>query len=306
MDRRITRQLVERARGQQGLLRAADVDEVDPARSLDELVRSGNWQEVLPGVVAPAAVEVTAPLLESAAMLWAPQSRLSHESAARRSGFWVPDADSASIITPFADPRRSMRGVTVSRTRQYPQTHMTDQFHRWTMPARTLVDLAARLTRRQLEATLLSAVRKKVVSADEVRLEAQQLRKRSTTQLVFEVVALWTAERESFLEDVLFGDVKAVVTERVERQYVVQRRDGRVQARLDVAVPELLLDFEADGLFFHSTDDQIAADQKRDRALFTRGWHTARFREGVLDNRAAVRAEIRAIVERRRQDRRAA
>jgi very-short-patch-repair endonuclease len=121
-----------------------------------------------------------------------------------------------------------------------------------------------------------------------------------------ELLELWTPERETLLEDRLHGHVCAVVTERVERQFVIERRNGSVRARIDVAIPELRLAFEADGLFFHSTDEQIAADQHRDRDLMKRGWLTARFREGVLDDGARVRADVRAIVERRRQDRRAA
>ena len=303
MDRRITKALVAVARTQHGLLQQQDIHRVDPGRALGELVRSGNWQEVLPGVVAPAAVEVTSTLVESAAMLWVPNSLLSHESAATRNEIWVPESATGSIVIPAPSKKRTRADLHVSRSSQFPDRHRTDDFHRWTLPARTLVDLADRLTRRQLEAALLSAIRKEACSAEEVRVQAEILKKRPTTQLVFEVVALWTAERESFLEDLLYGDVCAVATETVERQWVVKRRDGSVHARLDVAIPELLLDFEADGWFFHSTDDQIKADQKRDRGLFTGyGWHTTRFREGPLDDRMAVRAEIRAILERRRRD----
>src|SRR5690349_6009529 len=125
MDRRITRQLVQRAREQHGLLQAADVDAVDPGRSLAELVRTCAWQEVLPGVVAPAAVEITTDLLESAAMLWVPTSQLSHQSAARRSGFWVPDDDAASISVPFESTARDRDGIRVSRTRQLPAQPQT-------------------------------------------------------------------------------------------------------------------------------------------------------------------------------------
>ena len=306
MDRRTTNALVAKARTQHGLLHADTIGQVDPTRTVDELTRSGNWQEVLPGVVAPAALEPTTELLESAAMLWAPDGALALHSAARRSGFWVPDSDLAWLTTPFTSGLRSRAGLDVFRSRRFPEDLASDGFHRWTLPERTLVDLASQLTRKQLEAVLLSAVRKKATTAEAVRLVAETLRKRPSVALVMEVVALWTAERESFLEGVLYDDACAVVPERVERQWKIRRRDGSVEVRFDVAIPELMLAFEADGLLFHSTDEQIAADQDRDRRYFKRGWHTIRFREGVLDNRAKVRQDIREIAARRREDRRAA
>lgn len=300
MDRRVTKALMARARQQHGLLDAADVTAVDSGRTVGDLVRSGIWQQVLPGVVAPAGVEVTRELLEAAGMLWIPRSMLSHESAARRHGFWVPDNEHACLTTPYADTRRSRGLVQISRTRSYPKLQLRSGLIRYALADRTVVDLAERLTRRQLEAVLLSAIRRGCTTADEVRLVAAELNRRPSVRLVMDVVALWTAERESLLEDRLHDDVCYVVpAHEVVRQLVVANRDGSELARLDVAVPRLKLAFEADGLLFHSTDAQIAADQSRDRSMFTRGWHTTRFREGVLDDRAAVRREIREIVDRR-------
>jgi len=88
----------------------------------------------------------------------------------------------------------------------------------------------------------------------------------------------------------------------VKRQVTVPDTAGRPVARLDIAAPELRLAFEADGLLFHSTDAQLAADQRRDRALLARGWTVVRFREGPLDDRSAVRADLAAIVARRSRD----
>jgi very-short-patch-repair endonuclease len=135
---------------------------------------------------------------------------------------------------------------------------------------------------------------------------ADRLRGRKGVAKARAVAALWSPERESLLEDQLFADVVSVVGSGVVRQLEVPGRAGSVQARLDVAVPELRLAFEADGLHFHSTDAQIAADQQRDRLLLALGWLVVRFREGALDNTLGVRREISAVVERRRRDLRAA
>ena len=162
------------------------------------------------------------------------------------------------------------------------------------------------LSRKQLEAVLLSAVRQGVVTAAAVLAHADHLRGRKGVRLVRDVVELWTPQRESLLEDRLFEDVRSVAGVEAVRQLPVLRPGGPLVARVDVALPELRLAFEADGLHFHSTDVQIAADQKRDRLLLALGWLTVRFREGVLDDRPAVRREITAVVDRRRRDLRAA
>jgi very-short-patch-repair endonuclease len=101
----------------------------------------------------------------------------------------------------------------------------------------------------------------------------------------------------------LYADVVAVAGGfAVERQFVVRSAAGDFLGRTDVAIPELRAAFEADGLFFHSTDEQIRSDQLRDRRFMTAGWQTARFREGPLGDRRAVRRDIAAIIAARRRE----
>jgi very-short-patch-repair endonuclease len=307
MSRATDKLLVARARAQHGLLGEADAIRLTVRDdALSHLVSGGLWQEVLQGVLAPAAVDVSRELVERAAMLWIPRCSLSHYSAARREGIWVPDNDQAWVTAEFDCARRSQATIKVFRSRQFPLDFRTDGFHRWTPPARTVVDLASVLTRKQLDAVLLSAIRLDKTTAPDVDDAAAGLRGRKGIAMLRETTSLWTPERESLLEDLLHGDVLHVVGPDVTRQHKVLRADGSVFARLDVAIEELLLGFEADGLLYHSTDEQIAGDQKRDRTLMGRGWQIARFREGSLDDRVQVRREIRAIVEQRRRQLRVA
>lgn len=295
--------LLRVAQGQHGLVRHDDVQLIDSGRSaLRDLRREGGWQTVLPGVLASATAVITPALMADAAMLWDTDCLLCGTSAAQRDRIWVPDVSGVRVTVPFASSRRSLPGLTVVRTRHFPRRHVSNGFHRWTEPGRTLVDLSQELTPRQLEASLLSAIRLKRTTAAEVDLATEGLNNRAGLAALHRITGLWSPERESLLEDRLYGDVTAVAPSGVSRQLVVSGADGRALARLDVAIEELRLGFEADGLHFHSTDEQIAADQQRDRALMGRGWQVVRFREGVLDHRAPVQADIRAIVaERRRQ-----
>lgn len=307
MSRDHERTLSALALRQHGLLTATDLSRVTGRP--DELrrrLRGGAWQEVLPGVVAPAAVEPNRALVASAAMLWAPTGQLSHHEAAAREGIWVPEGEHLRLTVPFASTRRSVKGLEVVRTRHLPRTFGTDGFHRWTPPARTVVDLGMVLTRRQLEAVLLSAIRRGATTAAQVDAVAATLSGRAGLADVRAVTDLWSPERESFLEDLLHGDLRATVPDEVVRQHRILDAQGNVVARTDAAIVALKLAFEADGLAFHSTDEQIAADQRRDRALLALGWLTVRFREDALANRFLVRREIAAVVARRRHDLRVA
>lgn len=290
------------ARQQGGVLTAGDLTSVTGRR--DELVRrtrSGVWREIVPGTVVPAAMPPDRRMLAAALCLGVPRSVLSHHDAAQEVGIWVPASDQVWVTVPFESPLRDVPGVRLVRSRAFPDEFVRRSALRVTTPSRTLVDLGMVLTRRQLEAVLLSAVRQGVLTVAEVTAHADRLRGRRGVAMVRAVTELWSPERESLLEDLLFGDVRAVTSGAV-RQLRVARPDGRTAARADVALPELLLRFEADGLHFHSSDAQIAADQAQDRLLLTLGWQTVRFREGVLNDRAAVRKEIAAVVDRRRHD----
>jgi very-short-patch-repair endonuclease len=295
--------LLSIARDQRGLVRHVDVRLIDSGQyALRNLLRDGGWQPILPGVLAAATAVISPGLIADAAMLWDPNCLLCGSSAAQREGIWVPEVSAVRVTVPFASSRRSLPGLDVVRTRHFPVRHHTNGFHRWTEACRSLVDLSLELTPRQLEASLLSAIRLKKTTAADVDAAAEGMRNRKGMAGLYRVTGLWSPERESLLEDVLRRDVTSVVPTGVTRQLIVPRAGGSPLARLDVAVEELRLGFEADGLFFHSTDEQIASDQQRDRALMGHGWQVVRFREGVLDHRSPVQADISAIVaERRRQ-----
>lgn len=308
MKRSLVRDLATAARGQHGLLARADVDTITGSTgAFEDLVAGEAWREVLPGVLAPAGSPSTMALVEAAAMLTDPRCVLSHHSAARRDEIWVPETKIAHVTLPWGADLRTRSDLIVTRTRCEGFTVLTDGFFRWSAPDRTVADLASLLTNAQLEAVLMSAIRREKTTAGAVAAAAVPLLRRPRTRDLLAITARWSPERESLLEDGLHADVCAAVPFfEVSRQHPVLRSDGSVQARLDVAIVDLMLAFEADGLFFHSTDEQIAADQRRDRALMARGWQVVRFREGPLSEHAAVRREVRAVVDQRRRAFRAA
>lgn len=303
----VERNVVAHARARAGLIKVEDLVALTGNRKERvRRLRSGAWQEILPGVLGPAVLDRELPLVECAALLWIPTGALSHFSAARLDGIWVPDDPRAWVAAPFEDGHRSRPGVEVVRTRHMPVALRFDGQLRWIPAARTVVDLAQCLGERELSAVLLSAVRKEKATAAQVRAAAEPLAGRAGLELLARVTSLWTPERESLLEDALYGDAASVCDEKLERQFEVRNRAGRLVGRADVAVPELRLAFEADGLLFHSTDEQIAADQRRDRSFMAADWQTVRFREAALADRSLVRRDLRDILAARGRQFRAA
>ena len=57
---------------------------------------------------------------------------------------------------------------------------------------------------------------------------------------------------------------------------------------LDFAIPDLGLNLEADGDFWHSDPESIQRDKERDYRLASMGWRVIRLREDALNNRADV------------------
>ncbi len=61
---------------------------------------------------------------------------------------------------------------------------------------------------------------------------------------------------------------------------------------LDFALPEILLDLEADGDFWHSDAESVQRDKERDMKLASLGWTIVRLRESALNSQADSVTEI--------------
>ena len=75
---------------------------------------------------------------------------------------------------------------------------------------------------------------------------------------------------------------------RVYAQYKQQVPGQQNPYLLDFAIPELGLDLEADGDFWHSDPESIQRDKERDYRLASMGWRIIRLREDALNNKADV------------------
>jgi len=68
---------------------------------------------------------------------------------------------------------------------------------------------------------------------------------------------------------------------------------------LDFAMPDLKLGIEVDGALFHSTEEQVASDKRRDGRLAQQGWTILRFTDKEVENK--TRQVIEAIIQRQVQ-----
>jgi very-short-patch-repair endonuclease len=153
-----------------------------------------------------------------------------------------------------------------------------------TSPARTLIDLAAHLTDRQLEFASDQAITERLVD---------------TRELTRALGLLTRAAGRSRIVALLGDSAHATVTRsRAEERLLAMIRAARlpeplVNARLagyevDFYWPEARLVVEVDGFQFHSTRPRLERDRRKDDALHSLGVSTMRFTWRQLERDAVA------------------
>ena len=151
------------------------------------------------------------------------------------------------------------------------------QGYECTTPARTLIDLARRLSRDELECALESALRKRLTTLDEIEIELKT--KRHGNKAMRELLAVrpnGAPPTESLLETYM---VQLIRDEprlpEPTRQVGVFDEHGIRVARVDLAWPDLGIFIELDG---EHHKDQPVYDARRETAVVAAtGWLPGRF-----------------------------
>jgi hypothetical protein len=272
------RRLGRNARRQLGLitneqLEAAGVS-VDTKK---RWVRAGRLIAIAPGVVAVAGTAATWRQRTLAAVLAAgPGAVASHTTAAALYGLSGCPFRSVEITVPRGRSHRS-RLATVHEARRLDRCDVTtvDRIP-VTHPARTLVDLAGRVSRAALEDAVDDALvhRLTTLARLRVRLEALGGSGRQGSVLLRTVLATWdTGElpeevaEARLLRRLLAADLPVPVV-----QHEICDPSGRVVARADLAYPDARVAVELDGFRWHGTPRGHARDQARARRLAALGW----------------------------------
>ena len=197
----------------------------------------------------------------------------SHRSAAAILGLRPPSSAPVEVLVPRTGGRRR-RGIDVRTTRSLPAAEViVCEGIPCTSPARTLVDLATVLTRRQLRRALERSVELRMF--DGRRLDAALVRAngRRGTATLRELVAGLPDET---------GPARTEIERRfleVVRRYrlplpVVNANVGNYE--VDFHWPAERLIVETDGRAFHDTPHQFEEDRRRDLDLTLAGWHVVR------------------------------
>ncbi|MCA1832519.1 MAG: endonuclease domain-containing protein [Actinomycetota bacterium] len=157
-----------------------------------------------------------------------------------------------------------------------------------TTPARTLIDIAALKTERQLEESLDDMLRRRLVSIPRLLWRIEVLG-RNGRQGVARLAALVDARSGCPVpQSVLETRVAAIIQEsdlpEPIRQYEV-RVGGQIVAVIDFAYPDLKVAVEADGYKWHTGRGQWEHDLGRRNALTSLGWRVVHVTANDVEHR---------------------
>jgi hypothetical protein len=311
MARALDGTIAVRSRKLLGLLTVSHLDELGVSRQLRRtLVASGQMVPVHRGVYRHAAHPESRRQRVLAAVLAAGDGAVaSHATAAelwRFEGVVAADRIELSLAPP--GQRRPPAGATVHRPAALGAADLdTVGPIPVTSPARTLCDLAARLSERQLESALDHACRRGLIWVPHLRwrLDDLQIRGRRGVPRVRALVE--RADRwgtgESWLETEGLRRI-AEAGLPLPRCQVTLARPGGGRARVDLLWDEACLVAELAGHETHATRRARQADAERMAALELAGWRVLTFTyEDVAERPDYVVATIAAHLAARRSPR---
>jgi very-short-patch-repair endonuclease len=266
----------------------------------DRAVEAGDWQRVLRGAYAPGDATVDLTLRSQAAqLLLPPEARV-----ADRCLLWVLGVD----VLPPGPPVLEVvvpRDVTPPRRRDLRARStlipagdcclLQPLGLRCLRPVRAVADLLRRLP--LAEAVVVCDAVQRAALATEQSLSEELDRHAGLRGIVQarRVLTLADARAESPPESRLR---LALVLDglRPVPQYEI-RVDGRLVARVDLALPELRIAIEYDGREVHEREDVFVRDRQRQNELVRAGWVVLRFTAADLrgHGRAAL-AQVQAAI----------
>lgn len=158
-----------------------------------------------------------------------------------------------------------------------------------TSPARTILDVSAELSPRELERLIARAERQKLTTCDELRLLLERYPRRSGTRLLHVVLgreggpALTRSEPEGVLLDIIRS-----------ARLPLPRTNVRIAGfEVDFAWPARRLIVEVDGFTFYSSREMLERDRSRDRLLKLAGYDVLRFTvRDLVESRDVVLAQL--------------
>jgi very-short-patch-repair endonuclease/predicted transcriptional regulator of viral defense system len=266
------------------------------SQAITHRIASGRLHQVRRGVYAVGRPQLTQHGRWMAAVLsCGPRAVLSHGSAAR---LWEIGSERGRIevSVPTRTPRRRDGILAHRRLALGANDVAIHQGIPVTTPVCTLVDLAPRVGRRQLERAIKEADARGVIDPETLRKALDDMRGRQGVGILRE-----TLDRRTFV----------LTDSELERRFLPIARGAGLPApetqrmvngfRVDFYWPELGLIVETDGLRYHRTPAQQTADRIRDQAHAAAGLTPLRFTHAqVRYERRHVEETLRTISQRLR------
>ncbi len=248
--------------------------------AIDHRLRKGRLHRVHRGVYAVGRPQLTRHgVLLAAVLSCGPGAALSHAAAAE---LWGIRRRGPIEVTVPAGAMRRRPGLRVHRSALSPTDRASRHSIPVTAPARTLVDLAIRLSPPQLEAAVNEADKLDLVDPERLRIAVAGMSGRPGV---------------GPLRELLDRHELRLTDSELERRFLpIARRAGlpppltqcRVSGfRVDFFWPELGLVVETDGLRYHRTPAQQSRDRVRDQAHARAGLTPLRFTHDQIAHRAA-------------------
>jgi very-short-patch-repair endonuclease len=264
-------------------------------QAIEHRISNGRLQPVRRGVYAMGRPELTQHGEWLAAVLaCGPEAVLSHASAAALWGIRPVRRGHLDISIP-GGKRSRPSGIVVHRRAALPADEVT---RRERIPVTgvvlTLIDIAAKLRRREVESAVNEADRLDLVDPERLRLALDRRPRRPGVGVLRELLDRLTFTlTDSELERLFLPLARAAGLPTPETQESVNGFD------VDFYWPLLGLVVETDGLRYHRTPAQQARDRLRDQAHTAAGLTALRFTHGqVAFEPGYVKATLARVAER--------
>ncbi|HWE34902.1 MAG TPA: type IV toxin-antitoxin system AbiEi family antitoxin domain-containing protein [Solirubrobacteraceae bacterium] len=258
--------------------------------AIDARITRGRLYRVLPGVYHVGAPAITPLERAAAAVLAGGDAALSHGSGMSHWGFW--ERWEIPFEVTLLSGHRSPKGIRIHRVRTIDRHDTTvHRGIRVTKPARTLFDIASRLTDKQLARTVNDALHTPWLTRDHL---AEQLQRHPQHLAAKRILPFITATHgptrsdweRTFPAFCLRWDLPAPVM-----GYRIARRT------VDAFWPNERIIIELDSLKYHLNEFAFADDRDRDKDHLTLRLHTVRITwEEMHETPATEAARLKAII----------
>ena len=259
--------------------------------------RTGRWSKLTRGsylVTAMATVEDRI----RAAVAALPGAVVSHESAAETHGRSYVERGLATVLV-HSQTTHVFPGVIVRRCHDLKEEHVADErdLPTTTLP-RTIVDLAAIVTERNLAAIVDDAVTARLTTIEAIATVARDVGRSGKPG---------TLNTRKVLEERSGPGLRGTGLERRGNSLLLEIAEAtpefeypipwRPEKRFDAAYPEHRLAIEWDSRRWHTQEAAFQRDRDRDRQAVLHGWRFLRFTwDDVTERPHDVIATVRAAI----------